>query len=99
MEAGVDVAATDGFLEGREEVIVAVAVLVEGEVAALEGVLEDFQGELDLALLVFWGGEGGEFEGVVGGAEVAVAGLAEEGEGLRGQVDGEGEAAFGVVEG
>ena len=99
MEAGVDVAAADGFLEGREEVVVAVTVFVEGEVAALEGVLEDIQGELDLAILVFGGGEGGEFEGVVGGAEVAVAGLAEEGEGLRGQVDGKGEATCGIVEG
>ena len=80
VERGVGVGVADGFVQGGDDVVVLLALLVVEQDAALEGFGGDLFGDAMFRLL---GGEvGGDIEGVEGVARVAAGVGGDGGEGV-----------------
>ena len=59
METSIDIGSADGFLKSREDIVVAISILVHGDIAPLEAIFHDVETDVANAILPFLGREDG----------------------------------------
>ena len=82
METSIDIRSADGFLKSREDIVVAVSILVHGDVAPLEAVFHDVETDVANAILLFLGREDGQIERIIGRTQVSIGRSSDEIQGI-----------------